>query len=214
MGDLTICDKFAELCKDEETLRTIRWQMQLPVYQWLVNNANPDDPLFRYVFMSYYVTAPRTAGWQDAFFCVFREIKSRGDLSWNNAPSYYRQALYALRYCPQTYPSPKVEASFVSKMLATINVDLPIWDENVRKALGECCGGKYILKSIDGISDIDRRMSRAFDNYAELLRVYQQVLLNEQDQCLEVFDKYFKSFEGISVTKKIDFILWILGKRS
>lgn len=93
----------------------------------------------------------------------------------------------------------RIEASFSSKMLATIFPDKPIWDRFVLQNLNLQLDGR--TKTV--------RLSNAVTLYAEIERWYEEYLQTEQAQaCLQAFDRAMPEYTFISSTKKIDFILW------
>jgi hypothetical protein len=97
----------------------------------------------------------------------------------------------------------KVEYSFVSKLLATINPGLPVWDSNVRAVLG--------FKNPTGKNKIEK----AGETYDELKRWYKKFLPSEEGcKWRKLFDKAHPESESkITPIKKIDFILWQLGAK-
>lgn len=89
-----------------------------------------------------------------------------------------------------------VETSFSSKLLATINPDMPIWDVHVLKNL--CLKKSYKTgeAKIKANSATYNDMKQKYDEYLKM---------EEAKEILALFgDKY----REISNVKKIDFILW------
>ena len=91
----------------------------------------------------------------------------------------------------------RVEASFSSKMLATINPNMPIWDQYVLEKLGIRTGYQYTNKN--------KQLEDAKANYKMIVNWYKQNLTDER---ISEFDKAFPNFKDINATKKIDFLLW------
>jgi len=99
------------------------------------------------------------------------------------------------------YKFGKVEFSFVSKLLATIDPGLPIWDSNVRAVLG--------FINPKGKNKIEK----AGVIYAELKEWYKKFIPSKEgDKWLKLFDKEYPN-SNINQIKKIDFILWQLGAK-
>ena len=95
--------------------------------------------------------------------------------------------------------SHKNEASFASKMLATLNPNYPILDSNVAKFLKF----NYHAKS----------MQYCIEIYKELTEnVHAFLQTNDGVKCVEEFDRMFPNFTDISPVKKIDLYLWKMGK--
>ena len=92
-----------------------------------------------------------------------------------------------------------VEASFSSKMLATLDPDMPIWDSNVLTAL------RLQLKG----SAPEVKMSNAVVLYDSIRQWYIAFLQkDEAKEMLARFDRVFPEYKSLTSTKKIDFILW------
>ena len=93
----------------------------------------------------------------------------------------------------------QIESSFASKMFATLNPDMPIWDSNVLKCL------RLQLKG----STPELKMSNAVVLYDRICRWYELFLQTEEAKSmLSRFDRELSDFKSMTPTKKIDFILW------
>lgn len=98
-----------------------------------------------------------------------------------------------------------VSVSFVSKLMAAINPDLPIWDSFVLKNLGlDKQWNKYSFKNKD------IRIEKAAEIYEQIKTIYSDFLKSEEGKkCIKKFDELFPDYkEKISDVKKIDFWLW------
>lgn len=94
----------------------------------------------------------------------------------------------------------RVEASFTSKLVATIATDCPIWDSFVLKNLG--ISSPTYLKA-------DKKIEAVIEKYNELTSCLHELSeLAEIKDTLKQFDINIKRSKEISTTKKIDFILW------
>ena len=91
----------------------------------------------------------------------------------------------------------RVEASFSSKMLATINPNMPIWDQYVLDKLDIRTGYQYYNKS--------KQLEDAKTNYKIIVDWYNRNLTSER---IWEFDDNFPKYKDISAIKKIDFLLW------
>ena len=92
-----------------------------------------------------------------------------------------------------------VEASFSSKLLHTLNNDMPIWDtyvlQNLNLKPSYCHGEKKIQNTIF--------------LYQQIVQWYEKALQNiEITQKLLEFDDVFPEYTWFSKTKKLDFLLW------
>lgn len=92
----------------------------------------------------------------------------------------------------------RVEASFSSKLVATLNPERPIWDEYVLKNLG--------LKRPS--SSCRNRLEQTVKLYDAIGRWYTEFL--QTDQAREIIELFDSVYPGRPVTnlKKIDFLLW------
>jgi len=89
------------------------------------------------------------------------------------------------------------DVSFASKLLHTVNNDMPIWDSNIIKNLGL----ENDMKNI--------KISRT-EIYKNICKIYAEFLPTTQaKQWIFEFDKIYAKYSNIITdTKKIDFILW------
>lgn len=92
----------------------------------------------------------------------------------------------------------RVEASFSSKLVATLNPDKPVWDMYVLQNLG--------LKA--PYQADKNRLSKIIKLYDDMCDWYTEYLLREETiEVLKMFDKMYPDAH-ISNVKKIDLILW------
>ena len=91
---------------------------------------------------------------------------------------------------------------FQSKLLATVDVDRPIWDQYVLKSLG-----RYKEWNSFNGKDKEERISKAVEIYADIEKWYAD-FLNSKDgkECVKKFDTILPDYAGkVSDVKKIDF---------
>lgn len=92
-----------------------------------------------------------------------------------------------------------IEASFSSKMLATINADMPIWDRYVVQNL--CLNMKGKTK--------EEQLRCAINLYDQMISWYDGFLQTENGrECISEFDRILPGYVWMSDVKKIDFYLW------
>lgn len=93
----------------------------------------------------------------------------------------------------------RVEASFVSKLVHTLNADMPIWDKFVLQNLGlkmPICSG-------------EQKLQNAIRIYQEIVLWYKKAWsINKINEKIREFDDIFTEYKWFSKTKKIDFLLW------
>lgn len=92
----------------------------------------------------------------------------------------------------------RTEASFASKLVATINPNLPVWDSVVLNNLGlksPTYGGK-------------NRRNKIIDIYRKIIDWYDSFLESEEGKmALELFDTHYPD-TPLTPLKKIDLIVW------
>lgn len=166
----------------------------LDKYLYLVNRLHEcvvsEDQEYQTCFNTFY-RVRRDKKWRNAFYSYFQKAKERKDIEFDEIIDYM--------YCnPKIH---NVEASFCSKMLATINPKMPIIDQFILKELGlEIKGSKT------------EKLENAKRVYKEII-IKEKELLNKEDikQLIKSFKLYFKEYD-ISDIKILDFILWRRGK--
>lgn len=92
-----------------------------------------------------------------------------------------------------------VEASFSSKMIATINPENPIWDQYVLQNLGLVLNGKNPRERIENAIEIYDRIKTWYSDY---------LLTEEALKNIAEFDRWLPSYSWIPAIKKIDYLLW------
>ena len=94
----------------------------------------------------------------------------------------------------------RLEASFSSKVVATINPNMPIWDSEVLKRL-KIKTPAYALSSTE-------RFKQTIEKYNQIILWYRNFMSSaEARDMIETFDKEI-GITNTTPTKKIDFILW------
>lgn len=95
----------------------------------------------------------------------------------------------------------RVEASFSSKLLATLYPDFPIWDQFVLKNLNLGLNTYYSNKQ-EQVNDSIRlymRIVRWYENFVDS---------DEGKKLIGTFDSSFPNYSWLTPTKKVDFMLW------
>ena len=139
---------------------------------------------------TYFYKLRRKQEWRDFYFAYFEQHKNEKDITFEQIiRAIYEQCGW-------------VEASFASKMLATINSNQPILDSVVLGKLG--------MKITGNTSD--KKMESALECYRKLEYWYKGFIVTaESKKYIELFDKQFPQYKRISQIKKLDFILWADG---
>ena len=91
-----------------------------------------------------------------------------------------------------------IEASFSSKMIATIDSDKPIWDQYVLQ-MGLELKGKNPRERVENAILIYDRIERWYKDY---------LTTEEARKNIKEFDRWLPSYSWIPDIKKIDYLLW------
>lgn len=143
------------------------------------------DTTFQRTFNGFYMVR-RDSQWQSHYYALFEKAKS--------ASVSFEDILYRLHEL-----TGQVEASFASKMLATLNPDMPIWDQYVIKNLGV---------KLPSQNDPDR-LRKTVEIYTSICTWYNDFLDTDNAlECVSKFDEMLPDYAWVSRVKKIDFFLW------
>lgn len=163
-------------------------------------NVNSD---FAKTFGAFYLVR-RNEAWREEFFKLFDEIRSK------SVTPDFKTILETLHLrlkklnekAPQTVLS-TIEASFVSKMLHTVNPDMPIWDSIVLSKLG--FAKEVQPYKMNSLSE-QARLDKCEEVYNRLIYWYKG---EDAEKYKEQFDMDYPEYkEKLGRTKKIDFMLW------
>ena len=140
---------------------------------------------FQRIFNAFY-RVRRNAEWRKTYYDLFETSK-------NNNPSF--ESIIRTMY----EATGNIEASFSSKMLATINSEMPIWDRYVVQNL--CLEMRGKTK--------EDQLKCAVDLYNKMISWYEGFLQTENGRdCIAEFDRILPGYVWMSDVKKIDFYLW------
>ena len=143
------------------------------------------DKGFQRKFNGFY-RVRRNSDWQKVYY----DIMERGKTTEVNFESVIKEIYIK---------TGRVEASFTSKLIHTLNNDMPIWDQ-------------YVLKNLNlkmPICKGERKIQSAIHLYQQIVQWYNQALsTNEIARKTIEFDEVFPEYRWFSKTKKLDFLLW------
>lgn len=194
----TITDALPDLY--QKALVTMRSRSPCPVETYiLIRKTIPEVDLtgegaepVRRRFNAYYGVR-RNASWRSIFYDRFENAK----LSSLNSSDLFEQTLMLIHEA-----TGRVEASFVSKLVATLRPETPIIDSVLRGWLS-----KYTDSPAFGGS-----VATAHAYYQWLSDVMRNIATSQQAQeWFELFDDAFPGNghgETVSTTKKLDFLIW------
>lgn len=153
------------------------------------NDKNIDlstSPKFKKCFNSFY-RVRRNSEWQNDYYQFFEKNKNNKEITFNEILDYmYKRT------------NGNVEASFCSKMLATINPNMPIWDQYVLKNLEINVDGKTKEEKLENTK-------LAYKKIVE--DVYNKLKEESIKNTIKEFREFFPEF-NFSDVKILDFILW------
>ena len=155
-------------------------------YNWLMNRVHEvdvsADAEFQRAFNGFYRMRQRPAGFYECYYAYLEQNKNNRALTFADVVTHLYQE------------TGSIHASFSSKLLATVNPDMPIWDKFVLQNLGLRAPYSYEKD----------RLQKTICLYQRICDWYQT---EEAGEKLQVFNGMFGQAE-ISDVKKIDFILW------
>ena len=156
-------------------------------YEYIINNLNScnvsSDQNFQKNFTAFYVVR-RNEEWRKEFYSYFEKAKKNKYIT-------FGEILKELKKRTGFF-----EASFSSKLLSTINPDMPIWDQFVLKELKV-----KINKHGDRTENIIKAYEEIIHKEKELLK------RNDVKESIKQFRKLFPEY-SFSDIKILDYIIW------
>ncbi len=177
-----------------ETLqKTLSAALGLPSYQYIMEKVRQTnvvkDEDFQRTFNGFYKIR-RNDVWRKSYYNAFEYFKKQEDVSFEDI------------LCKIYEDTGMIEASFASKMLATLDENMPIWDSKVLKVLD------FSVK----VTNPQEKIDTIILTYGKIVRWYEEYLdTDEAKENLRIFDAYLPDYIDISAVKKIDYMLWALG---
>lgn len=150
-----------------------------------IMHGDPASPEFQRAFNGYY-RIRRNEEWRQHYYDLFAKAKA-------DRFSFEQIITELFRL------TGNVEASFSSKMLATIDPSKPIWDQYVLQNLGLELIGK----------SQEEKLQNAVALYDRIVKWYKEYLTtSEARENIIDFDRLLPEYAWVSDTKKIDCLLW------
>lgn len=150
-----------------------------------------DDEKFQRLFNGFYITSPLSKTWYKNFYDYFERVK-------NDEPTFER----AIRDLYNINGQTRVDASFCSKLIATINPDRPIIDQYIMWQMG------YNTKMVNSLGG-EEKICYYIDAYAEIEKQYIEHIKDAAvAAAIAEFDSAYSGYQWLSPIKKLDFILW------
>lgn len=144
-----------------------------------------DDSDFQKKFNGFYRIRQKPASWYKAFYTLFDESR--------NAPVDYHTVLKSLHKLTGRY-----EASFASKLLASIDTQMPVIDSIVLQNLNLKLPYPYETNRLEAICLIHERLKDCYLNYLQTER---------GKYLVDIFRSIYPNV-NISEVKILDLVLW------
>lgn len=153
-----------------------------------VNTPSFCGPEFQRRFNAFYRVRQRPKTWYEAFYDIFRKCYK--------SPMSFKEVLTEM-----FERTKRLEPSFCSKLIATLNPDMPIWDKYVLQWLGfpkndEPKGKK---QKIEYFASIYRMITKEYNGHFSDSNI---------EEAIKRFDASIPEGKNISKMKKLDFMLW------
>lgn len=143
------------------------------------------DKEFQRIFNGFYRMRQRPKDYYTYYFHLMESCKNKN----KNFEFIFRSIYENTGRC---------EASFSSKMLATLSPEKPIWDKYVLENLNFKVPNSTDRNRIEKVISLYNQIDIWYKNY---------LLLDESEENIMAFDNMYPN-TGFTNTKKIDFILW------
>ena len=172
-----------------------KFEQSLQKYEEIVNlfhetNVAEDDN-FQRLFNGFYITSPLSKTWYVNFYRYFENVR-------NDNPTFEKVITDLYNINGQA----RVDASFCSKLVATINPDKPIIDQYIMWQMG------YNLKTADSLKGL-AKIHYYVDAYSEIEKQYKEHIDDVAIKtAIAEFDSIYPNYKWLSPIKKLDFILW------
>ena len=150
-----------------------------------------EDNRYKIRFKRYYAMDKQRwdSKWDKLYFSLLEHGKNNKEISFHTT----LELLYAI--------TGKVQTSFSSKLIATVNPEMPVYDKWVRKNLG-------LKVPYSGMKD-DRRIPRFVTMHSELQSKAVEMTQDINFEKLRTrFNQTFPQYECFTDIKKLDLFLW------
>lgn len=149
------------------------------------------DPAFQRAYNGFYRVQRRKPDWYAAYYAFMEQSKA--------APPTFSQALDHMYQVTGRY-----EPSFASKLVATLNPGMPVWDKHVLQNLDRAAPAYYSRTKLDDAKEC----------YAWMDAWYQRFLISDKGaDWVGLFDEQVLDHGRMTDLKKVDFILWQMRKK-
>lgn len=195
-----LVDVCVKKCITQEIMK--KWSLN--EYVEIMNNVRRESVSenihFQRKFKHFYKVRV-TNEWCKVYFDLFEEMKNDKSPTFAKIIMAMQQGTKGMAVNGRFYDDGRVEASFSSKMLATLNPDKPIWDSHVLKQLGV----------VVPTGSVDSRVQQCIEIYEKLENEYDTFMKTEKArELIRKFDVLQPNYVGISPVKKVDYLVWTM----
>lgn len=164
-------------------------KIALEKYNYIMHNLRKTDVSidkeFQKKYNGFYRMRQRSSEYYQTYFS-YLELMKNSVITFEDTLKYFERQLG------------RIEASFTSKLVSTIDPCKPVWDEFVLKNLGLSKPKNYS----------NNRIEQTIELYYKIEHIYKEFLLtNEGKNLLIEFDRFFPDTD-LTDTKKLDLLLW------
>ncbi len=147
---------------------------------------------FRKMYKGFYKVRQQSPQWYDKYFSLMEQ-----QVTENRSFEDLLRIMYQV--------GGRIEVSFVSKLMATVNAQLPIWDKYVLINLGKAAEWERLRSA-----DTENRIKEASKIYTYIKCWYKSFLENDDGKlCIDKFDEALPTYKNkLTDIKKIDYLLW------
>lgn len=144
-----------------------------------------EDTKFRTLFNGFYRIMKKKPEFYNLFYSYLEQHKSK-ELKYEDVLQYFYKEFG------------RIEKSFSSKLLATVNPNMPVWDTIVLSRLG----------MIAPAAKVPNRFERTVEMYYDIVEWYKIYLTTDNaKEAIQIFDDVFPC-NSVTNIKKIDLVLW------
>jgi len=178
---------FDKISLNQKTIGNIK--IALEKYNYIMHNLRKtdvsSDKEFQKKYNGFYRMRQRQAQFYQLYYDYLEQTKNT-EISFEKTLKYFDEKLS------------RIEASFSSKLVATIDPTKPVLDEFVLKNLGLSKPKNYSKNKIE----------QTIELYNQIEQTYKEFLLTNQGKDLLIeFDRFFPDSD-LTDTKKLDLLLW------
>lgn len=192
-----ILEEFSQ--KEIEKYRTIQQQFER-LNGEVANNRDFHKEYTRFYVVKIYQADDLEEQYLDFYFNLLSNKKLQACIiQFRNLHRFKKIFIYILNQIEKIVD--RNEFSYATKLIHTINPSFPIYDEHIKIALG-----------LDEISSQRYKKDISWKQYNQIMEIYNQLLVKKD------FNNLLNRFEtnrdllGLSDFKKVDFIIWCMGK--